>query len=413
MGYWSRIFGSGAGRRQKGLQMGSPASSRATAVPVTLDTALQLSAVWACVKLISETIGSLPIRIYNVDKNGVRSLNTDHPLNRLFNGKINLWQTRQEFFECITYQQVLLGNNYSLYERNNKGEIISILPLMSQQMEVALDDNGTIQYKYTDGSVVRDFTESKIWHNKTFGNGIIGLSPLDFARMSIGIAQAAEESVTGIYSNGGKASGILSIDKAISAAQRDGLKDSFKDLTYGSQQRLFVLEAGMKFEQVSLSPQDIELLASRKFQIEDIARFFGVPSVLINDTSTSTTWGSGIQQIVEGWYKLGLRPYLERYEASMKARLLTAEERVKLDIEFDLDQLLQPSFSARITTGKEAVTGGLITPDEFRASEGMAPKEGGDNLFMQQQMTPIKLLSDPKRTLAPAPASNPDVATNS
>jgi hypothetical protein len=179
------------------------------------------------------------------------------------------------------------------------------------------------------------------------------------------------------------------IDKVLTEQQREAVRNNFKELAEGNNDRLFVLEAGMKFEQVSLSPQDIELLASRRFQIEDIARFFGVPSVLINDTAAGTTWGSGIQQIVQGFYKLNLRPFLERYEASMKAWLLTPAERLTMDIEFDFNSLLQPEMKERITSGKEAVQGGLFTPNEWRMTEGMQPKEGGDQLLVQQQMIPI------------------------
>lgn len=398
MAFWRRLitFGGGAANRQRGVQLGSPSYySESPASAVTIDTALQLSAVWACTKLIAETVASLPINVYKRDpKTGVRQIYVEHPLYRLFSGKVNRWQTRQEFIETLTYQLVLLGNNYSAVQRNSSGEIVSITPLMSEQMEVALDDSGGIIYRYTDGLNVNIYAEKSIWHNKLLGNGIIGLSPLGYARNSVGIGQAAESAVAKIYRNGGKPSGILTIDNVLKADQREAIKSSFSQLSEGNQDRLFVLEAGMKYQQVSLSPQDIELLASRKFQIEDIARFFGVPSVLINDTSASTTWGSGIQQIVEGWYKLGLRPFLERYEASMKARLLTPAEALTTDIEFDFNSLLQPSYADRVKTYKEAIMAGMTAPNEARAKEGDAPKEGGDNLYMQQQMVPLKDLQD-------------------
>ena len=230
------------------------------------------------------------------------------------------------------------------------------------------------------------YAEKSIWHGKLFGNGIIGLSPLSYARNSLGIAQAAEASTTKIYKNGGKPSGALTLDKVLTPEQRAAVKANFDGLAEGNDDRLFVLEAGMKYQQVSLSPQDVELLSSRRFQIEDIARFFGVPSVLINDMSSATAWGSGIDAIVRGWYKLGLRPYLERMEASMMANLLTPEERVRMCIEFDFDELLQDSRKDRITAGKEAVQGGIMTPNEVRAEEGLPPQQGGDKLFMQQQM---------------------------
>jgi HK97 family phage portal protein len=389
--FWRTIgrYLSGAGNRQVGLQTGQPSNTTQSATPVTVDSALSLSAVWACTRMISEAIGALPIRIWDVDpKTGVKTPNTTHPLYALFNGKMNRWQTRQEFFETYTFQLVLMGNAYAAIQRNGK-KIVGLIPLMSEQMEVSLDDSGTRLFRYSESTSQKFYAEETIWHSKLFGNAIIGLSPLGYARNSIGIGQAAEKSVTKIYQNGGKPSGILTIDKVLTDVQRAAIKANFSELAEGNNDRLFVLEAGMKYEQVSLSPQDIELLASRRFQIEDIARFFGVPSVLINDTAAGTTWGSGIQQIVQGFYKLNLKPFLERYEASMKCWLLTPEERLTMDIEFDFNSLLQPELKDRITSGKEAVQGGLYTPNEWRMTEGMQPKDGGDKLLVQQQMIPI------------------------
>jgi HK97 family phage portal protein len=182
------------------------------------------------------------------------------------------------------------------------------------------------------------------------------------------------------------------IDKTLTVDQRAKIKQNFADLAEGNEDRLFVLEADMKYEQVSLSPQDIELLQSRKFQIEDICRFFGVPSILVNDNQQTTAWGTGISQIIQGFYKFGLRPYASRYAASMKANLLTPAERDTIDISFDFDDLLQADYADRVKSGKDGITGGLITPNEWRAGEGLSPVPGGDKLFLQQQMTPIDQL---------------------
>ena len=391
MALWRSLWGfvSGAGGRKDGIQIGAPTTGSSAPVPVTLETALQLSAVWSCVKLISESVASLPINVYKLEGNGERTLDKEHPLSILFNGKPNRWQTRQEFFETLTYQIVLLGNCYALKQKDTRGRIVGLIPLMSQQMEVELLRSNDIAYRYHDGNDIKVYGADSVWHNKLFGNGIVGLSPLAFARNSIGVGQAAETSVGKIYRNGGKPSGVLYIDKILTKEQREQIKSNFSELAEGNNDRLFVLEANMKYEQVSLSPNDIELLASRRFQIEDIARFFGVPSVLINDTAAGTTWGSGVQQIVQGFYKLGLRPYLERYEASMRANLLTADERQNYEIEFDFNALLRPDQTERLKAYKEAVTGGLMSPNEARLCEGWKPKDGGDDLFMQQQMLPI------------------------
>ena len=395
MAFWKRLGGllSGAAYRQEGLQGGSPAYNEPSAVPVTLDTSLQLSAVWACTKLLAECVGSLPVTVYRIDADGSRTPDKDHSLSKLLNGKPNRWQTRQEFFETLMYQHVLLGNDYSLIGRNSRNEIVSLTPLMSEQMEVRLLSDGSVSYRYTEGSDVTVYSDQSIWHNKGFGNGIVGLSTFDYMRQSLGIALASERATTKIYRNGGRPSGVLTMDSLLKPEQKKEIRESFSGLTESIDSgRLFVLEHGMKFQQVSLSPQDIELLASRRFQIEDIARFFGVPSVLINDTNAATTWGSGIQQIVNGFYKLTLRPYLERFEASMLSRLLTPQERMMYDIEFDFNALLRPDKGERVKSYKEGIMSGQMTPNEARMCEGDSPMDGGDRLYMQRQMTPIDML---------------------
>lgn len=399
MAFWKRLGAllSGAGYRQEGLQGGEPRYDSQSAVPVTLDTSLQLSAVWACTKLLAECVGSLPITVYKIDKDGVRTPDLNHPLSKLFNGKPNRWQTRQEYFETLVFQHVLLGNDYSVIQRNNAGQIVSLIPLMSEQMEVQLMGGGDVSYRYTEDSNVNVYSSETVWHNKSFGNGIVGLSTFDYMRQSLGIAIASERATTKIYKDGGRPSGVLTMDALLKPEQKEEIRKNFSGLTESIDKgRLFVLESGMKFQQVSLSPKDIELMSSRRFQIEDIARFFGVPSVLINDTNAATTWGSGIQQIVNGFYKLTLRPYLERYEASIRARLLSPAERLDYDIEFDFNALLRPDKTERINANKEAIMSGQMTPNEARISEGIGGLSGGDNLFMQQQMTTLSELGKKK-----------------
>lgn len=401
----------GAGSRPDGLQITTPlAYGSDAAATVTIDTAFQISVVWACCKLISETIGSMPIKLYDLNKDGTRTRNFDHPVARLFAGRLNKWNTRIEFIETMTMQLVLQGNCYALKQYNSAKEIIGLVPFMSQDMEVALTEQNDIFYRYCPNTAgAKDYTQEQILHVRGMGNGIVGLSPLGYARNAMGIAQAAESAQTRIYGNGAKPSGILMIDKVLKDDQRDAIKTNFSDLESGTKDRLFVLEAGMKYEQISMTPQDIELLSTRKFQIEDLARFFGVPSVMINDTSASTVWGSGIQQIIGGFYKVGIRPYLERYEESFKQWLLKPDERLRMEIEFDFQEFLRPDQAERIKMYAEAVAKGIMTPNEVRNQEGWADLDGGDQAFMQQQMIPLNMLGKlPTHAAAPAPAASED-----
>jgi HK97 family phage portal protein len=388
--YSSLLFGFGiAGRREAGVQQANAGSYNISNVTVNEDTALKLSAVWASVRLIAETIGGLPINAYKLLPDGTRILDNEHQLAQLFKNKPNRYQNRVEFFETMTMQLCLHGNAYAHIQGGTGGKVVSLLPLMAEQMEVNLLTDGSVVYRYNSGNNLAVYAPESIWHLKLMSNGIVGLSPLSYARNSVGIGIASDDRVKALASNGFKPTGVLTIDKLLKPEQREQIRNQFADLASGSGDPLRVLEAGMAYQQISMNPKDVQLLETRRFQIEDIARFFGVPSVLINDTSASTTWGSGIEQIVQGFYKLGLRPYLERYEASIHNSLLSAADRRNYEFEFDFGALLRGDELTRFQSYKEAINAGFKTINECRQSEGLYPIEGGDRAYLQAQMTPI------------------------
>jgi HK97 family phage portal protein len=376
--------------RRPGTQTGGPAQySSVSPSPVTFDTALQLSAVWACSRLLAETIAALPVSVIRTTADG-SEVDTTSDLAVLFAGKMNRYQTRMEFFETFILNLVMHGNAYALKQYSGS-RLVGLLPINSSQVEVKLLNDGSLAYCYSTELGVQVISEDNIWHVKLFGNGVIGLSPLAYARNTFGIAQAGEAQVANVFRNGGKPSGILTIDSVLKPEQREQVRREFKDLREGNTDRLMVLEAGMKYSQVSMTPGDIQLLESRRFQIEDIARFFGVPSVLINDTSGSTVWGSGISEIVQGFYKLNLRPYLERLEASALNHLIPAAERSRTEIRFDFDALLRANKQERITANSAAINSAQLTPNEARKTEGQPPVEGGDQLLINSTLVPVGL----------------------
>jgi len=397
-------FGSwamGGLKRMLGIQYSFPSYADEAASPVTFDTAMQLSAVWACVKLLAETPASLPLNFYRKTDDG-RVLDTEHNLAVLFAGKVNRYQNRVEFWETVLLNLLTHGNAYCRIQRSGR-TITSLLPLMSSQMETRLLSDGSISYQYestdTEGGVTI-FAESSIWHLKLMGNGIQGLSPLAYQRNTLGIAQAAEKSVSNIYKNGAKPSGVLKLDRMLTKQQRDEVRTAFASLTMGDNNRLMVLEKGTDFQAISLSPQDIELLQSRKFQISEICRWYGVPSVLVNDNNGTSTWGSGIEQIMQGFYKLTLRPLLEKIEASMMVNLLSDRDRMSMDIEFDFNALLRSDIKTMFESYKSAVNGSLMTPNEARRELNLQPVDAGDKLFLQGAMMPIDQLGQENGTEA-------------
>jgi HK97 family phage portal protein len=388
---WSYLGGN-TSQRNRGVQYPSPGYQEAAAVSVTEDTAMQVSAVWACVRLLSETVASLPVNVYRKTADG-RELAPDFWLAKLMARKVNRYQTKQEFFETMMLNLSLHGNAYAKITKVG-GQIRALMPLMSAQVTPSLLVDGSMVYQYEADGNVDFYAEESIWHVKLYGNGVVGKSPLAFGRNIFGIAQAAEQVVTKVYSNGGKRSGVLSLDRQLTPAQREQIRANFSTLTTGTDERLLVLEMGMKFDAISMSPQDIELLASRRYQLEEICRWFGVPSVLVNDTSGSTTWGSGIEQLVSGFYKLNLRPYLERFEASVSANLLTESEAAQYEFEFDFEGLLRSDLKSRLEGYRTAVSGSILTPNEVRRIEGWSPMMGGDSLLSQVNMTPIENLGE-------------------
>ena len=375
-------------KRASGIQQSTPIYDDAAASTVTFDSAMQLSAVWACVKLLSETPASLPLNIYQKTPTG-RKLDADHYLSRLFAGRVNRYQNRVEFWETVLLNLLVHGNAYCLIGKR-ASNITSLMPMMSAQVDVNVLSDGSITYQETDekGNVTVH-AERSVWHLKLMGNGVTGLSPLAYQRNTLGIAQAAEKAVSNVYKNGAKPSGVLKLDRMLTRAQREEVRTAFATLTTGSNNRLMVLEKGTDFQAISLSPQDIELLASRKFQISEICRWYGVPSVLVNDNNGTSTWGSGIQQIMDGFYKLTLRPLLEKIEASMLVNLLTSDERRYTDIEFDFDSLLRSDAKSRFDGYHVAINAGVMTPNEARRLENLPEMEGGNQLLVQGALTPV------------------------
>jgi HK97 family phage portal protein len=391
MNFIRRFLGGGIDRAP-GVQNGaSLLSFRAQKENVNEQTAMQISAVWAAVQLKSKTLSSLDIHCYRMTAGGREDLR-GHWLTELFKGKINRYQTRVEFFETVGLNLYLTGNAYCIIQRIGS-KVVGLLPIMSSQVEVEILTDGSVAYTYNDGRNIRVYDSSNIWHLKLFGNGVQGLSPLQYAANSIGIAISGEKWASNIVGNGGKPTGVLMFDKILTKEQREQLKSKFKGLKEGADNSLMVLEAGMKYEQISLSPQDVQLLEARRFQVEDIARFFDVPSVMINDTSGSTVWGSGIQQIIEGWYKLSFRPELERIETSIIANLLSLADQESISVEFNFEELLRTDFRTRVETGARAVGAGLMSRNEWRKREWLPEVDGAGELTVQVNLLPLDELN--------------------
>jgi len=384
---WFRFWGSKGGDTAKqGSQSPLPT------VPAKVkdfDTAMTQSAFWASVRLLTETVAAMPLDCYKTNlSTGVKEPFFDYDLWRLLNYNPNRYQTRIEFFEQLMLNLVTWGNSYAVVEKIG-GRIVSLQVLPSSCVEPYLLPDGTKVFQFTtQNGDIKVYSQESVWHTMLFGNGVIGLSPLGYAGNALGLSKDLSERQQKLAANGGKTNGILTIDQALKKEQRDAVKKNFAGITEGNSDELFVLEAGFKYQQASLSPTDMQLLESRRFSIEDIARFMGVPSVLINDTSASTTWGSGISEINSGFYKLNLKPYLERYEASLKRWLMPKSDWEGISLEFNFDSLLRADMATRAESQSKLVNAGILTPNEARAQEGRGPQAGGNTIYLNSTLVP-------------------------
>lgn len=388
------FFGNQAGPSiNEGLQGDNVPRNVRSVRASNFDSAMQVSTWWACTRLLTEIFAAIPLDCYERQKN--KKVKTDgYSLWRLISFFPNQYQTRIEFFECLMLNLVTGGNWYVKIQRANNnpnGRIIGLLPLMNSRVKVHLIKNRLV-YEYTapDGTTAF-WPHEKIWHVKIFGNGVTGLSPLQHGAASVGIAIDSRDRAQQLAASGGKTNGILMIDKELQPEQRATIRRNFAGLVEGSEDDLWILEHNMKFERTALSPGDAQLLESWKFSVEEICRFFGIPSILVNDTSASTTWGSGIYQIVQGFYKLTLRPYSTRIQSSLLRWLVPQRDWGRIEFVHNFDALLEMDLKSRFEAFNKAINSGLLSPNEAREEERRPPKPGGNEIYLNGSLRPARL----------------------
>jgi len=374
--------------RDEGIQHIEPAF-RASSLPqpVNFDSAMQLSAFWAAARLWAETLASIPVKIQVMrDGDWVDDIQSD--LSVLLNTRMNRYQNRVEFFESFVLNHMVHGNAYALKVRSGT-RLVGLLPLNSGQVFPELLKDGTLVYNYHTDRGVNVLASDSVWHWKMFGNGVVGLSPLGYGKHSVSVGLSADKRIGQVFRNAGKPAGILTIDGTLTEEQRSLVREKFKTLVEGPTDTLMVLEAAMKFQPTSLSPTDIELLDSRRFQVEDVARFMDVPSVLINDTAGTTAWGTGIGEIIRGWYKRSVRARANSLQESMRSHLIPIESRRNSRVMHDFDDLLKLDKKERMESHQRGINSGVLTPNEARKQEDLPPLERGDILYANGAIVPL------------------------
>lgn len=399
-----RYFGNvGSTGQQEGVQYTEPFTRVYESTPdYGIDGALQVSAVWASVELLADNIASLPIFVYEREagRDGHKQMARDTSLWTLLHESPNNQHTPMEFWQYLVMNYLLRGNAYARLIRNSAGEVISMVPLSADQVEVEVlsDRSQTVIYKYYYEGKVVVYAADSILHWRDKGNGVVGMSRLDYMRSTINVAVNAQNHTANVFKKAAKRPGVFMIDKLLTEEQRSAIRRNYRGLVEGNDDDLLVLEAGAKFEPLNMTPADVQLLETRKFSIEDIARWFGIPSAMINDTEKTTTWGTGIDQLIQGFYKFRLRPMLESLEQALEKRILTPAQRRKYTVEFSLDAILRGSLKERLEIGAQAVQNGLMSRNEWRQLENMPPVDGADILTAQVNLAPIATLGQEQQS---------------
>ena len=388
---WGGPLGTASGQ-QLGLPL-APIIDQTKLTPP--DAALQISAVFACVEILAQTISTLPLYVYR-DKGGVRVPDKMSRLWLLLHESPNRWMTPSEFLSAMVVNRMLRGNAYALIERDSAGEPIALVPLSPDQMEVSVVEGGEVYVYYQDGDITALAPENVI-HWKGLGNGFLGLSKLDFMRATTNEAIRAQDNANSLYGKGSKPTGVLQTDSKLSAEQVTALMTRFQTSMTSSGGGLIIADRGLKYSQMSLSPADAQLLETRRFTIEEICRWFGVPGVLVGTTG-QTTWGSGIEQIVSGFHKFTIGPLCKQLEQVLERRLKNYEP---ITIEFKMDGLLRTDPASRANFYSTMSQNGAMTRNEIRRLENLPPVEGGDELTAQSNLVPLRKLG------AVEPASSP------
>lgn len=365
---------------------------------VAPDAALQISSVYACVELLSQTISTLPLYVYE-DRGDGRQPARNSRLWFLLHDRPNAWMTPSEFLAAMVVNRMLRGNAYALIERNGDGEPIALIPLSADQMEASVVAGGMV-YAYHQDGVTTVIHPDNIVHWKGLGNGFMGLSKLDFMRATTNEAIKAQENANSLFGKGSKPAGVLQTDQKLNPEQISQLMARFQGNLQRSGGGLLIADRGLQYTQLSLSPADAQLLQTRQFSVEEICRWFGVPPVLIGSNAT-TTWGSGISEIVSGFHKFTIGPLVKQLEQAF-AKVLVPIDDDATTIEFRMDGFLRSNPQERAQYYSTMAQNGAMSRNEIRRLENLPPVEGGDALTAQSNLVPLEKLGQVQPGSSPA-----------
>ncbi len=377
--------------------MGSSASGKR----VNERSAMQMTAVYSCVRILSEAVAGLPLHLYQYTDRGSKEKAVDNPLYFLLHDEPNTEMTSFVFRETLMTHLLLWGNAYSQIIRNGKGEVVGLYPLMPDRMTVNRDEKGRLYYEYMassdDAKTLKDgmvrLSAYDVLHIPGLGfDGLAGYSPIAMAKNAIGLAIAAEEYGSKFYANGATPSGILEYPGTVK--EPDKVRESWNAGFGGSSNahKIAVLEDGMKYTPISISPNEAQFLETRKFQINEIARIFRVPPHMVGDLEKSSF--SNIEQQSLEFVKYTLEPWLVRWEQAMQRALIPHDDKSKYFIKFNVDGLLRGDYQSRMQGYATARQNGWMSANDIRELENLdriPAEDGGDLYLINGNMMPLSM----------------------
>lgn len=364
---------------------------------VTEDTALRLATVWACVRLLADSVASLPWAAYG--QQGDQRVRLDPQPSLLRSPFDDL--TRFDWVHMLVVSLVVRGNSYGLITQRDYREFpTEIMPLHPDHVRVERDDRGRKRYRLPSGDPI---PRDDVLHVRLFPQAGLDVSPspIQIARETIGLGLAAQAFGARWFGEGAAPSSMLTTEQQMNPQDAKRLKEEWI-ATHGGRRQPAILTGGVKWEPITITPEESQFLETRKFQRAEIASLFRVPPHMIGDLDRTTSWGTGIEQQSIGFVVHTLRPYLERIEGAL-TRLLPGSQFVK----FNVDGLLRGDTPARYTAYQQALDGGWMNPDEVRSLEDRPPIPGGAGKMYRQPMNYAPLGYDPSKQQDPQPAAPP------
>lgn len=362
-------------------------------------SAMQMTAVYSCVRILAEAVAGLPLHLYRYKEDGGKERAIDNNLYHLLHDEPNKEMSSFIFRETLMTHLLLWGNAYAQIIRNGKGEVVALYPLMPNKMQVDRDENGELYYIYTRSSdeaktmegVTVYLTPRDVLHIPGLGfDGLVGYSPIAMAKNAIGLAIATEEYGAKFFANGAAPSGVLEHPGTIKDPSR--LRENWNSTFGGSANsgKVAVLEEGMKYTPISISPEQAQFLETRKFQIDEIARIFRVPPHMVGDLEKSSF--SNIEQQSLEFVKYTLDPWVIRWEQSLSRALLNEDEKRKYFFKFNLEGLLRGDYESRMSGYATARQNGWMSANDIRELENLdkiPAEDGGDLYLINGNMLPL------------------------